>query len=306
MSYNPLLHQKWKQHPQYNAIKHQLISNTNTKRITHKHAQPHSKPQTTYNNNDKRLLYTLTQLGVEFLYKNFQQNMITFNDLLLLSKDDLDELSLPCGPKTRILTFAEAYSKYAKDYSYKELISFFQSNHVNNVPTCLTTNIPDIEIPELSERDVEEHFPVKPVKPIEKNRQQQQQQQQQPTCVNTNKKCLRLCKNNKQHPTIIANKKTNIYQYYQSLSKEVSNYQKEYHSMKLRSVERSIRINNLLSKADKLNKQVILTTTTTPTANTCINKEDSFLNMNDVCDESNLDKEGFESISDILFNNYNN
>lgn len=305
MSYNPLHYQKWKQHPQYNAIKRQLISNT--KHITHKHVHPRSNPQTVHNNNnnDKRLLYTLNQLGIEFLFKNFQQNMITFNDLLLLSKDDLDELSLPFGPKTRILTFAEAYSKYAKDYSYKELISFFQSHPVKDVPTCLTTNIPDIEIPELSELDIEEHFPVKPVKPIVKNiKQRQQQQQQQPKCVNTNKKCLRLCKNNKQHPPI-ANKKTNIYQYYQSLSKEVSNYQKEYHSMKLRSVERSARINNLLSKADKLNKQVILTTTTTPTANTCINKEDSFLNM-DAYNESHLDKEGFESISDILFNNCNN
>ena len=73
--------------------------------------------------------------------------------------------------------------------------------------------------------------------------------------------------------------------------------------MKIRSVERSARINNLLSKTDKLNKQVILTTHTNTYVNTNLIKEDSLLHTDDVHNESKLDKEGFESISEILCNN---
>ena len=86
-----------------------------------------------------------------------------------------------------------------------------------DIQAYLNTNIPDIEIPEISEIDIEEHFPKKPIKPIEKNRSLITkhlnvnscsitcQQKQKPFClnnINTNtftKKCSRLYKNNKQN-----------------------------------------------------------------------------------------------------------
>ena len=78
--------------------------------------------------NDKKLLYTLRTLDLENLFNDFNINMITFNDLFLLSKDDLIEMKIPIGPRNRILHFADAYTKYAKDYDFNELIEFF-NNH---------------------------------------------------------------------------------------------------------------------------------------------------------------------------------
>ena len=42
---------------------------------------------------------------------NFIKNKITFNDLLLLKKEDFNELGIPLGPRNRILKFIEDYNK---------------------------------------------------------------------------------------------------------------------------------------------------------------------------------------------------
>jgi hypothetical protein len=78
--------------------------------------------------NDTKLIYALKTLNLENLFNNFDFNSITFNDLCLLSKDDLIEMNLPIGPRNRILHFAKEYKNYAKNYDINELINFFQSH----------------------------------------------------------------------------------------------------------------------------------------------------------------------------------
>ena len=82
-----------------------------------------------YNNkkNDK-LLFTLKTLDLENLLNEFYLNYITFNDIFLLSREDLIEMKIPIGPRNRILYFAEEYKKKAVNYDLNELIFFFQ-NH---------------------------------------------------------------------------------------------------------------------------------------------------------------------------------
>ena len=90
----------------------------------------HHPALTKLNQNDKRLLYTLRMLGLETLFTNFNINMINFNDLFLLTKEDLIEMNIPIGPRNRILNFAMMYKKHTRKYDMNELIEFF-NEHIN-------------------------------------------------------------------------------------------------------------------------------------------------------------------------------
>ena len=434
---------------------------------------------------DKRLTYTLSTLGIDFLMEEFQTNMITFNDLLLLSKDDLEELKLPFGPKNRLLKFASMYKQFANDYTLNELIAFFKqhqsfiissnqiqepddirkpivSQHNNSVlPTksystvnnsgkdsflkkdteklsidcdnvseikkeecfdnenliidelCISgqplqnhqqfissasslnrnerlmkelqnylpssTPLTSNEVPELSGIDNEE-YPSVPVAPTvvkanhhhyyhtrtksgNINAKYKQQQQLQHVVANNSKNEMKKSKTTKhlnKSPSIsqltnsynsilkqipprldlepfhskltfanckheksamtpskytfsgnksafakkhkkkitvsaVPNKKEKIYLYYQNLSEEISNYQKEYNSMKMRSDARNIRINNLLSKAEKRNKHFI-------SNNNNHLREDTFFYSNSY-NEQNFDAKDIESLNEILSDN---
>ena len=56
---------------------------------------PMSPIITSSSNNDNKLKYTLHILDLEKLFDDFHMNMITFNDLFLLSKEDLVEMKIP-------------------------------------------------------------------------------------------------------------------------------------------------------------------------------------------------------------------
>ena len=449
-----------------------------------------------HNDIDKRLTYTLSTLGIDFLLEEFQTNMITFNDLLLLSKDDLEELKLPFGPKNRLLKFASMYKQFASEYTLNELISFFNqhqsfiisanqiheqdirkpiisSQHNSSLlPTksystvnnsgkdsflkkdseklsidcdnvseikkeecfdnenliidelCISgqphqnhqqfissasslnrnehlmkelqnylpssTPITNNDVPELSGIDNEE-YPSVPIAPtvVKANHYQhqqhhhtrtksgnvnmkykQQQQQQHVVVANNNRTEMKKskttkhlnkspsinqltnsynsilkqispkldleqfynkltfanCKNErsvispskytfsrnksaftKKHKkkvnvTAVPNKKEKIYLYYQNLSEEISNYQKEYNSMKMRSDARNIRINNLLSKAEKRNKHFISNNNNNNNNNNNHLKEDTFFYSNSY-NEQNFDMKDIESLNEILSDN---
>jgi hypothetical protein len=71
-----------------------------------------SKPL--YSNNytkDENLEYLMERLDFKEYSFNFIKNKITFNDLLLLKKEDFNELGIPLGPRNRILKFIEDYNK---------------------------------------------------------------------------------------------------------------------------------------------------------------------------------------------------
>jgi len=80
------------------------------------------------NEDDDRLSYTLITLGLENLIHIFEENSISFVDLLLLSKDDLIELQLEMYQRNRIFCFSKLFTKYAKSYSINEISDFFSFN----------------------------------------------------------------------------------------------------------------------------------------------------------------------------------
>ena len=77
---------------------------------------------------DDRLTYTLITLDLGNLIHIFEDNNISFVDMLLLSKEDLIELQLEIFQRNRILNFSHLFTKYAKNYSIREISDFFTFN----------------------------------------------------------------------------------------------------------------------------------------------------------------------------------
>ena len=77
---------------------------------------------------DDRLTYTLITLDLGDLIHIFEENNISFVDMLLLSKDDLKELQLKLYQRNRILNFSTLFNRYAKNYSISEISDFFSFN----------------------------------------------------------------------------------------------------------------------------------------------------------------------------------
>ena len=77
---------------------------------------------------DDRLTYTLITLDLGDLIHIFEENNISFVDMLLLSKDDLKELQLKLYQRNRILNFSALFNRYAKNYSISEISDFFSFN----------------------------------------------------------------------------------------------------------------------------------------------------------------------------------
>ena len=61
---------------------------------------------------------------------NFIKNKITFNDLLLLNKEDFNELGIPLGPRNRILKFIDDYHK--EDINNSDKMSTIKRTLKNN------------------------------------------------------------------------------------------------------------------------------------------------------------------------------
>ena len=80
------------------------------------------------NEEDDRLMYVLLTLGLGDLIHIFNENNISFIDLLLLSKESLKDLGLEMYQRNRIFTFSTCFNKSAKEYSIREISEFFDSN----------------------------------------------------------------------------------------------------------------------------------------------------------------------------------
>ena len=77
---------------------------------------------------DDRLTYTLITLDLGELIHIFEENNISFVDMLLLTKEDLKELQLKLYQRNRIHNFSVLFTKYAKSYSISEISDFFSFN----------------------------------------------------------------------------------------------------------------------------------------------------------------------------------
>ena len=82
---------------------------------------------------DIRLYYVMEKLGLESLIPIFEQYHMSFNDILFLTKDDLNELGLKIFQKNRLISFIEEYSSKAKNYSLEEIQTFFEENRIYNI-----------------------------------------------------------------------------------------------------------------------------------------------------------------------------
>ena len=96
-----------------------------------------------YNNNinqsniDPRLELTLKYLDINSTLPTFITNNISFNDLLLLSKNDLIELGFTLVERNRILHFSQEFKKFGKKYNIQEINNFF--NEFQNLNMRLVT-----------------------------------------------------------------------------------------------------------------------------------------------------------------------
>ena len=73
---------------------------------------------------DKKILFILTNLGLENMYSKFKDNFITYNDLKFLTKEDFIEMKIPIGPRNRIIHFIKELNKIENQLDFQELKLF--------------------------------------------------------------------------------------------------------------------------------------------------------------------------------------
>ena len=113
----------------YNSVKYK--KKVNNKRIDQSNELDENnkiKLKDRVNKKDDRMEYVLVTLGLSDLAQIFDDNNISFIDLLLLSKESLKELGLEMYQRNRIFNFSTSFNKKAKTYSIKEISKFFNSN----------------------------------------------------------------------------------------------------------------------------------------------------------------------------------
>ena len=82
---------------------------------------------------DMRLNYVMIKLGLDSLISIFEQYQMSFNDILFLTNEDLEELGLKIYQKNRLLSFIKEYSSKAKNYTLEEIEKFFEENKIYNI-----------------------------------------------------------------------------------------------------------------------------------------------------------------------------
>ena len=122
-----------------------------------------SKTIKEYNNNinesgvDPRLELTLNYLDIISTLPTFITNNIFFNDLLLLSKNDLIELGFSLVERNRILYFSQEFKKFGKKYNIQEINNFFDEFQNLNM-RLITINNNLKSFPSNEENEVNNNF----------------------------------------------------------------------------------------------------------------------------------------------------
>lgn len=83
-----------------------------------------NKDYSNINNDDYKLIFILKNLNLHYLINVFKNNYVSFNDLFLLTKDDLKEMKIPIGPRNKIIHFIEQYKKQMKSLELDEISNF--------------------------------------------------------------------------------------------------------------------------------------------------------------------------------------
>ena len=82
---------------------------------------------------DIRLNFVMKKLGLESLIYVFENYHMSFNDVLFLTKEDLNELGFKIFQKNRLISFIEEYTSKAKNYTLEEIQAFFEENSIYNL-----------------------------------------------------------------------------------------------------------------------------------------------------------------------------
>ena len=110
---------------------------------------------------DKKLNYILTFLDLDNLVNKFNSNYITFNDLFLLSKQDLHEMNIPIGQRNRLLHFLEQYKKVAINYDFDEVKNFlnkYKNSFKNTLFLEKNINININNIPNFKKNNINKNY----------------------------------------------------------------------------------------------------------------------------------------------------
>ena len=111
----------------YNRAQSNLyINNDSTLNINNKAGNLNTETKNTNKKKDTKLIFILNKLELFDLIEVFKYNCISFEDLFLLTKEDLYEMNIPIGPRNRLINFLEQYKKYAKTYNFQEINSFLR------------------------------------------------------------------------------------------------------------------------------------------------------------------------------------
>ena len=112
---------------------------------------------------DKKLNYILTFLELDNLINKFNSNYITFNDLFLLSKQDLLEMNIPIGQRNRLLHFLEQYKSVANNYDFDEVKDFlnkYRNSFKNSLFLEKNININNNNIPNFKKNNINKNYMI--------------------------------------------------------------------------------------------------------------------------------------------------
>ena len=104
---------------------------TNKTNINHLDKNNNIENENTYD--DERIKVALNYLDINQSFPIFKQNNIKFNDLLLLTRNDLIELNFTLVERNRLLNFSKNYLKNAKTFSIGEINNFFNEYKILNI-----------------------------------------------------------------------------------------------------------------------------------------------------------------------------
>ena len=97
------------------------------------------------NNDNDKLMFILNNLKLSYLINVFKNNYITFDDLFLLTREDLVEMKIPIGPRNKLINFITEYKNHMKNFEFEELSNYFlyyNNNSIKPEQKIMENNIP--------------------------------------------------------------------------------------------------------------------------------------------------------------------
>ena len=194
------------------------------------------------NNYDERIKLVFNYLNIENILSIFISNNIVFNDLLILSKEDLIDLGIPMLERNRIIHFIQAYTKVSKHYNINEINSFFQKNKSLNL-SSLNKNSKNIK--NKNEKEIFSHTNTDN-KNITHKLKERDSQQEAEIC-NIYPRSLSGTNTSSKNNIYTYSNKVNFFLKYQELSQQVDSYMNKFNEYKQNWNDSKRKYDNLMN-----------------------------------------------------------